>query len=275
MAWQVSKRVWSHAQNIKSSDKVMLLALADKADENGICWPKFDTSYETLADMVGVNRRSAIRIIDNLCEAGHVLKAETVGRGNSNIFVVLSGLESIEISNLLTQNGVTGNTIYTPKMVLPVTPNKKEMVLSVTQNGVTGNTNNGLNGVTGNTHPNMKNPSNPTVSDADLKKMSLKLIEVCGYADPKFVSDSKLKECSVAIKQLVEWGATVELIGEFSGYWWGDDPPTFKQVVDYWGKFLEKKKSKRVANKSSPSIDKSTYEQLQQQSQQEIFNPLA
>lgn len=180
MAWQTSKRVWDHTKEIKESDKVMLLALADKADESGICWPKFDTSYETLSSMVGINRRSAIRIIEKLEEWGHVyIDEHATGRGNSNLFFIVSGLSSTDIETVLIdrfgkdtaeatlcaaslinkqdahRKSVTGNTKKFPKKGVTDNPkgvthntfyDKKkgvtgeQKVLPVAQKGVTGNT---------------------------------------------------------------------------------------------------------------------------------------
>lgn len=169
MAWQVSKRVWDSIKtegdkkkDIDASERLVLLALADKADENGICWPKFDTSYQTLADMVGVNRRSAMRLVENLCDIGHLWKSETAGRGHSNTFIVTIGLSQPEIKERLALIGVIHNTIIKEEKVLPETPKeepKKEMVLPVTRNGVIGDTNKPANGVMDNTQSIIKSPS--------------------------------------------------------------------------------------------------------------------
>lgn len=105
MAWQTSSRVWQHVKggSLNQNDRLMLLALAEKSDKDGICWPWFDTSYETLADMLGITRRSAIRIIEGLCRAGQVVKIEATGRGKSNYYLVTAGLEPAEIDNHLAQ----------------------------------------------------------------------------------------------------------------------------------------------------------------------------
>lgn len=98
MAWQVTKRIWDTAREIKQSDKLLLLALAEFADEQSVCWP----SYETLAEMIGVNRRSAIRIVENLEEWGHVyIDQHAVGRSNTNTFLIATGLAPPEIEKIL------------------------------------------------------------------------------------------------------------------------------------------------------------------------------
>lgn len=112
------------------------------------------------------------------------------------------------------------------------------------------------------------------------RELAYKLIAICGYKHPKFVVNGKLDECANTISQLVKWAATLELLDEFPGYWWGDNAPTFKQVVEYWGKFLEwrekpkKQKGSDPANKSSPPINKTRLAELQAEDAKEIHNPI-
>lgn len=37
MAWQVTKRIWDSPSQLKPTEKLMLLALAEHADEVGVC----------------------------------------------------------------------------------------------------------------------------------------------------------------------------------------------------------------------------------------------
>lgn len=156
MAWQVSKRVWDFIKNdkkVKQSERLMLLALADIANEHGICLPKFDTSYQTLADMTGIERRSAIRVINNLIEAGHLLKSDTVGRGHSNVYVVIIGLSEAEREATLALISDRGVTNYKEE--------EGEMVTGESLASDRGVTNSELNGDPGVTHPILGNPSIP------------------------------------------------------------------------------------------------------------------
>jgi len=61
--------VWE-IQSIKGTEKLVLLSLADNANDNGICWP----SLNTIARKCGVTRRQAIRIINDLEKLGFVEK---------------------------------------------------------------------------------------------------------------------------------------------------------------------------------------------------------
>jgi hypothetical protein len=247
MAWQVSKRVWDSIKTegdkkkgVDASERLMLLALADKADENGICWPKHDTSYQTLGDMVGVNRRSAMRLADNLAKAGHIWKSETAGRGHSNIFIVTIGLSEAETKERLALIGVTDDTNTNEGKVLPEAPiiePEKEMVLPVTQNGVMDDTNKGLNGVTGNTQSN-KSPSNPSLSpkgDGDEKKpkqvktpplesetMFVTLAKICQY-NLKVISEDTKGMIGQTAKILIKAGLNPDDLAAFESWWYDND----------------------------------------------------
>jgi hypothetical protein len=64
--------VWS--STLKGSNRRhVLLAMADRADEDGVCWP----GYGHLAKKTDLSRRSVIRIVDELEEEGWVWKDNT------------------------------------------------------------------------------------------------------------------------------------------------------------------------------------------------------
>lgn len=256
----------------------MLLALADKADEHGVCLAKYDTSYETLADMVGVNRRSAMRLIDNLCKAGHICKIEAVGRGHSNTFLVLTGLEQEEIIALLTLNGVTDDTIYEPEKVLPETPNSKEMVLPVTLNGVTDDTNSIINGVTGNTQPIIKNPSNPSIPKNLRPVKSLAFQVYVERTEYYGVTKEWIEKMTSTVgdkpEDLIKWG---NIVSTFTGRgkWKGNVKDMLGWFVDGIPVYSKDQNgSHPPANKSSPLLNKTRLEELQAESAKEIYDPL-
>lgn len=97
MAWQVTKRIWDSPSQLKTTEKLMLLALAEHADHLGVCWP----AYDTLARMTGVNRRSAIRIVAALEARGAVWVQEQAGRGHCNRYLVTAGLGQEQIVHIL------------------------------------------------------------------------------------------------------------------------------------------------------------------------------
>lgn len=60
-----------------STDKLVLLALADWANGEGLCWP----SIRQLADKSGLAERGLQMAIKRLCEAGHLTRCEVTGKG--------------------------------------------------------------------------------------------------------------------------------------------------------------------------------------------------
>jgi len=62
---------WAWQQALKPVPKLVLMALADAADDQGICWP----SVATLASKVGVSTRTVRRVMHELI-SGELLSAE-------------------------------------------------------------------------------------------------------------------------------------------------------------------------------------------------------
>lgn len=111
MSFVVTQRVWKHSK-LKSGDKLMLLALADLADDDGFCWP----GYELLTDMTGVSERQAFRIVANLQTAGELIiwkqQGQGGGRGYTNIYLVTTGLTDQEIKEIVERRfELTGDEI--------------------------------------------------------------------------------------------------------------------------------------------------------------------
>jgi hypothetical protein len=69
--------VWDRA-DISSTQKLVLLALADWANDDGLCWP----SIATIAAKSSLKERAVQMTIRSLEEAGFVRREEVVGRGN-------------------------------------------------------------------------------------------------------------------------------------------------------------------------------------------------
>ena len=71
--------------------KMVLLKLADNANDKGECWP----SYDNIAEVCEISRRSAINHIDKLIKKGLVRKEERKGpKGNSsNVYYLTLGGE--------------------------------------------------------------------------------------------------------------------------------------------------------------------------------------
>ncbi len=77
---------WAFNQNLSNSgQKLVLIALADNADDYGVCWP----AHETIAKKCSTSSRTVIRNIKALIEIGLVEKK--LRTNNSNIFILKIG----------------------------------------------------------------------------------------------------------------------------------------------------------------------------------------
>lgn len=111
MSIKVMTRVWEHAQH-KESTLLILLALADFADDNGICWPE----VPTLAAKARVSDRRATDIIQALEKDGSIVFKRGGGRGKRSLYGVLVGLndEQKEKVKLIHRNYFTENKTVKP-----------------------------------------------------------------------------------------------------------------------------------------------------------------
>ncbi len=77
--------VFASAEPREAADRLMLLALADNANDAGVCWPGIDT----LAGKCAVTRSAVMRTLTRLEESGHVQVERRPGHGN--VYHVLPG----------------------------------------------------------------------------------------------------------------------------------------------------------------------------------------
>lgn len=75
--------VWDRA-DLSQSETLVLLAIADRADEHGRCWP----SIEGIAERARVTPRSVQRIMRELEARGFVEIDQGGGRGNTNHYLI-------------------------------------------------------------------------------------------------------------------------------------------------------------------------------------------
>lgn len=79
---------WAWSQPVKGSEKLVLLALADHADDEGRCWP----GMEGIARKCGLSRRAAISSVKALVERGLVGREQRMdedsGARRSNVYTL-------------------------------------------------------------------------------------------------------------------------------------------------------------------------------------------
>ena len=83
MSIEVMTCVWKHAP-VQSDELLILLALADFADDDGGCWP----AVETLADRARMTPRNVQRCLRGLAERGLISILEKAGPKGVNRYVV-------------------------------------------------------------------------------------------------------------------------------------------------------------------------------------------
>lgn len=86
MSIYVSGMVWKHSR-AKGTTFTVLLAIADKCDDAGLAYPKWDTSIDTLARLARVSRRTCQYAITELIELGE-LSRQIHGGETSSTFQV-------------------------------------------------------------------------------------------------------------------------------------------------------------------------------------------
>lgn len=102
MSIKVMTRVWEHSTQ-NNGKLLLLLALADHADDNGVCWP----SIGRLAQKARIEPRQAKRHLRALEKEGELFtlpqKGMPGGRGYTNLYFVTVALETDEIARVLTE----------------------------------------------------------------------------------------------------------------------------------------------------------------------------
>lgn len=86
MSILITSRVWSSTKTTIPSHRLLLLAIADFADDNGEAWP----SVGTLAARCCLSERSANRIIAGLCQSGELERRIGAGPKGTNVYRVLT-----------------------------------------------------------------------------------------------------------------------------------------------------------------------------------------
>lgn len=93
MSIDATRWAWMH-RDIKPTQKLILLALADRADEKHRCWP----SLRRLAFDTGFDERTIKSALRAMCEQGIINRTETQGRGYTYYLVDVNGREDTPLT---------------------------------------------------------------------------------------------------------------------------------------------------------------------------------
>lgn len=227
--------------------------------KDGVC----KKNAAELAEMLAVEEKTIRRHLKKLCDAGYIRDLTPELRNRPHIYadagkVKISGkvevlLSDDDLSRLdfkSKQNEVT-RTLSPTRLDFKSNPLGLKVqparTLSPMSNTVIPSEENVLSETRAHT---------PNEILTENKSLGLRLTKLCGYSDPQFVVNSKLKDLADAVTKLAGWNVTVEQLDQFGRYWWGSNPPTFKQVVEEWGKFLASQSA--VSNReptAAPPLD--------------------
>jgi hypothetical protein len=96
MSIRTMNRIWD-TQTSPGTHRLLLMALADRADEDGICWPGVDY----LSSKVQVKVRQVQKMLRDLESTGELFVQINRGRGRTNQYFVTVGLPDDEFLRIL------------------------------------------------------------------------------------------------------------------------------------------------------------------------------
>lgn len=96
MSLEAMNRVWKQSKQ-SGSDLLLMLAIADCANDRSYCWPGEDH----LAGRTRMSKRNTKRQLIKLEEAGELYRVKDIGRGRKTFYIVATGLTDLEIEGVL------------------------------------------------------------------------------------------------------------------------------------------------------------------------------
>lgn len=96
MSIRVMTRVWDDSRQ-SGTDLLALLALADRADEYGVCWP----GVADIAARCRCSERHVRRMLRRLEQSGELYTLVGYGRNRTSLYLITLGLTSEDIADLL------------------------------------------------------------------------------------------------------------------------------------------------------------------------------
>lgn len=98
MSIAAQNRVWEHSR-LDGTNLIAMLALADWADVDGICW----YSNEKIAERVRREERTVTRILNKLRKSGEIFAPPEYGAGRKTLKFVTVGLPEGQLVDVLTR----------------------------------------------------------------------------------------------------------------------------------------------------------------------------
>jgi hypothetical protein len=121
MSIKIMSKVWTE-QDTCGNERLVLMALADNANDEGICWP----SHTTIASKCRIDRRHVIRLVQSLVDRGYICRQRRLakdGRKTSNIYQLLPGnfniLGPLASDSRVTSDGFASDSGVTSDVTQP------------------------------------------------------------------------------------------------------------------------------------------------------------
>ena len=114
MSVKIMARVWAHSQQ-KGGELLVMLALADFANDAGESWP----SIPTLAEKARLAERHARRVLRNLESAGEIRRVGSNGGRNRRNHYFITVIENPDKITLLKKQGQNNPVICDTKTLTP------------------------------------------------------------------------------------------------------------------------------------------------------------
>tara|TARA_R110001583_G_scaffold68910_3_gene195726 strand:- start:488 stop:1285 length:798 start_codon:yes stop_codon:yes gene_type:complete len=117
--------VWAWNQKVTSTQKLVLLSLADRAGENHDCWPSIDR----LVENTGLNRKTVIKVIKEMVGLG-LIHSQKKAFGRSNTYTLIGITEHTRSSHKVSQ-GINspnkGTNANSPKNGTAIVPESEPL----------------------------------------------------------------------------------------------------------------------------------------------------
>ena len=117
--------IWAWKQKVKSTQKLVLLSLADRAGENHDCWPSIDR----LVENTGLNRKTVIKVIKEMVALG-LIHSQKKAFGRSNTYTLIGVIEHTRSSHKVSE-GINspkkGTNANSPKNGTPIVPESEPL----------------------------------------------------------------------------------------------------------------------------------------------------
>lgn len=117
--------VWAWKQKVKSTQKLVLLSLADRAGENHDCWPSIDR----LVENTGLNRKTVMKVIKEMVDL-ELIHSQKKAFGRSNTYTLIGVSEHTRSSHKVSQ-GINspkkGTNANSPKNGTSIVPESEPL----------------------------------------------------------------------------------------------------------------------------------------------------